>query len=310
MGVPLAVGLQVLSSVLFASGAILQSLAVRADFDPNAQTSENQLSFGGLLRQFTKPRWLLGLVCVLAGAGLHIFALTMAPVAVVQPIGILAVPWSVLIASRIHKHKIPGSLWTSVALTIVGVVGFTVIAGLFTQDAAAEFHMQYTLIAFAVAVVVCLVLSFAAVKGAAWSKALLWSSVGAVFYGLASGMMKSALNLLQHEGAHFFSVQVLTTAGLMIVCYILGVWMIQQGYASGAAEITVGTMTVVDPFVAVLFGLVVLGEGHGMGVLPGIGMAVFFALSVFGVARLSRDHPEAVEERRKAAEKKAEAPQA
>ena len=76
--------------------------------------------------------------------------------------------------------------------------------------------------------------------------------------------------------------------------------MIQQGYASGPAEITVGTMTTVDPFVAVVFGLVVLGEGMGMGVGPMIGMVVTGAIAVYGVAMLSKDHPDAIEERRRA----------
>lgn len=89
------------------------------------------------------------------------------------------------------------------------------------------------------------------------------------------------------------------TALMMLVCYILGVWMIQQGYASGPAEITVGTMTTVDPFVAVLFGLIVLREGAGMGVGAAIGMAVAGSIAVYGVLLLSRDHPDAVAEREK-----------
>lgn len=52
----------------------------------------------------------------------------------------------------------------------------------------------------------------------------------------------------------------------------MGVWMIQQGYASGPARRSPSApMTTVDPFVAVLFGLIVLGEGMGMGVLPVLG---------------------------------------
>ena len=92
----------------------------------------------------------------------------------------------------------------------------------------------------------------------------------------------------------------------MLACYGLGVWMIQQGYASGPAEITVGTMTTVDPFVAVLFGLFVLGEGSGMGIGPSVGMIISGAVAVYGVVMLSKDHPDAVAEREKAA-KEAEA---
>jgi len=151
------------------------------------------------------------------------------------------------------------------------------------------------------------VLSFVATKAASWAKAMLWSSVGAVFYGLASGMTKAAINLVQSDGFSLLDWRVLTVVAFMLACYGLGVWMIQQGYASGPAEITVGTMTTVDPFVAVVFGLVVLGEGAGMGFGPTIGMVVSGAVAVYGVVLLSRDHPDAVEERLQVAEEATEA---
>jgi len=111
VGIPLAITLQVISSFLFASGATLQHLGVKSTFDPKATASSNRLTLVGLLKLMLIPKWLLGLLCVFAGAGLHLWALTMAPVAVVQPVGILAVPWSVILASRIHGHQIPSRVW-------------------------------------------------------------------------------------------------------------------------------------------------------------------------------------------------------
>jgi drug/metabolite transporter (DMT)-like permease len=116
--------------------------------------------------------------------------------------------------------------------------------------------------------------------------------------------MKAAMSLYQGghplTGMHFVGA-----VAMMLACYGMGVWMIQQGYASGPAEITVGTMTTVDPFVAVLFGLIVLGEGMGMGLLPILGMIVTGAVAVWGVVMLSKDHPDAVAEREIAAAKAA-----
>lgn len=297
MNILLAISLQVIGSVLFAAGAMLQSTAVRAEFDPAHPASQNRLSFAKLLRQFTKPRWLGGLLCVLGGAGLHLVALTMAPVALVQPIGILAVPWSVLLAARIFGHRIPGKVWQAVALTIIGVVGFTVFSALFATGSREEFAFDAIVTSFLVVVLVCGALSLVALRAPGWAKAMLWATVGAVLYGLASGMMKSAMNLVQRHGHDVFTTEVLVVVGFMLICYILGVWMIQQGYASGPPEITVGTMTTVDPFVAVVFGLVVLGEGIGMPVMSAVAMVVFFAVAVHGVTRLSSEHPDALEER-------------
>ena len=52
-----------------------------------------------------------------------------------------------------------------------------------------------------------------------------------------------------------------------------------------------------------LFGLFVLGEGAGMGLGPALGMIISAGLAVYGVVLLSKDHPDAVAEREKAAQK-------
>lgn len=306
MNIALAIGLQVVSSFLFASGATLQHLGVKSTFDPSGRTSSNRLTLSGLLRLFLIRKWLFGLALVFGGAGLHLVALSMAPVAVVQPVGILAVPWSVLLAAKIHGHKIPGRIWAAVSVTVVGVVGFTIFSSVFATGEK-PFDFTAILISFVVVCVLCAVLSMVAVRAVSWAKAMLWSSVGAIFYGLASGMMKAGMNLIQDHGFSFGQWEVLAVIGFMLACYGLGVWMIQQGYASGPAEITVGTMTTVDPFVAVIFGLVVLGEGQGLGIGPSFGMAISGAVAVYGVVLLSRDHPDAVEERQHAAEEAAQA---
>lgn len=290
--------MQVVSSFLFASGAILQSLGVKSTFDPNGRASSNKLTIAGLLRLFKIPKWLLGLLFVFTGAAIHLIALSFAPVTVVQPVGILAVPWSVLLAAKIHKHQLTPKLWASVGITVLGVVGFTIFSSLYASEVEQPQFMPM-LISFIVVCVICAALSMVALKAPAWAKAMVWSSVGAIFYGLASGLMKAAMELIKHPDVHWLQWEFVATVLMMLACYGLGVWMIQQGYASGPAEITVGTMTTVDPFVAVLFGLIVLGEGAKMGPLPAIAMAAFGALAVYGVMRLSKDHPDAIEERAK-----------
>lgn len=295
----MAICLQIISSFSFATGATLQSLGVKSTFDPSARVSSNKLTFAGLLRLFTIPKWLFGLFFVFLGAAIHLYALTIASVTVVQPVGILAVPWSVLIAAKIHGHKVTWRIWKAVGITVAGVIGFTYFSA---TNATKDAHLEAIgpiVWSFLVVCVICGALALVATKVAPWARAMLWSSVGAVFYGLASGMMKAALDAFFKVKLPVADPLVWGTALMMLVCYVLGVWMIQQGYASGPAEITVGTMTTVDPFVAVLFGLIVLREGAGMGAGAGIGMAIAGSIAVYGVLLLSRDHPDAVAEREK-----------
>ena len=243
------------------------------------------------------PKWALGLLCVLLGAAINFTALALAPVAVVQPIGIVAVVWSVLLAAHIHKHRVSGHLWIAVAVTIVGLVGFTVISAT-SATGNQEAQMVPLLVTFGVVALVSVVVSAVTPRATPWLKAMLWSSIGAMLYGMATGMLKATADLLLRYHASWTDAKVLVAAVMMLVGFIGGVWMIQQGHASGPAEITVATMTTVDPVVAVLFGLIVLAEGANMSAWAGLGMAVMGALAIYGVVLLSHYHPDALKERR------------
>lgn len=294
--VGIAILLQFLGSFLFAGGAALQSLGVRSTFDDDGPASDNRLTLKGLLKLVLIPKWSLGLLCVLVGAGINFAALALAPVAVVQPIGIVAVIWSVLLAARIHRHRITKHLWLSVFITIVGLVGFTLIS---TTHVTGNREAQVVplLIAFGAVVAMSLVLSAITPRVTPWLKAMLWSSIGAMLYGMATGMLKAIADMLLRYHLPLLDGKVLLTVAMMLAGFIGGVWMIQQGYASGPAEITVATMTTVDPVVAVLFGLIVLGEGANMQVWAAVLMTVMGAVAIYGVVLLSHYHPDAIKER-------------
>ena len=121
--IPLAIMIVVFASFLFAGGSTIQHLAVSRSVD---KTAENRSMGPGQVWDLVRnPRWLLGLATVAVGASMHIVGLMMAPVTVVQPVGILAVPWAVLLAAKIQHFRPSRAIWSAVALTIVGIVVFT-----------------------------------------------------------------------------------------------------------------------------------------------------------------------------------------
>lgn len=288
--IPLALVLMVVSSVLFASAATIQHFAVGREVDTSAENRHMDLrQVLGLLRN---PRWLLGLGTAAVGAAGHIVALMLAPVTVVQPVGILAVPWSVLLAAKIHHFRPTRAIWTAVAVTIVGIVSFTLISA---RTAVPQSEVSATPVIVG-AVVVLLggaALGLGGRFGRPAARCLLWASGGSFLYGLSSALIKVASSLV---GAPHWWEQPLVwmVAGILLVCYLGGGWMIQQAYANGPAEIVVGSMTTTDPIVAVSFGLIVLGEGALVGRLDGIGMFLAGVVAVGGVVFLSRFHPESL----------------
>ena len=287
--IPLAIAIVVVASFLFAGGSTIQHLAVSGTVDKGAEN--RSMGLGQVLGLLSNRRWLLGLLTVATGAGLHIIGLMLAPVTVVQPVGILAVPWAVLLAAKIHHFRPTKVIWGAVALTIVGIVVFTLFSA---STAAPETELPPVRIVVASLIVFAVggVLGYLGRFGSPALRCLMWASGGSFFYGLSSTMVKSVSELVR-LGDFLAKPLFWTVVGFLLVCYVVGGWMVQQGYANGPAEIVVGSMTTTDPIVAVTFGLAVLGEGALLGVGDAVGMALSGAVAVAGVVVLSKYHPEA-----------------
>lgn len=284
---PLAVLLTVVASVFLAVAAVVQHYAVGEQSDDEG--GGESLGGGQLWALVRSPRWLLGMGLSGVGALIQVAALLMAPVTVVQPLSILAVPWTVMLASRISRHRISGAMWAAVALTVGGTVWFALVAVLFAAD-----HEELdttrlvsgTLVAFAVAGALALVGS----RGRPAWRCFAWSAAGAVVYGLESGMVKAMGEYMATRdwaaSATFWFLAVVLVAGALVATVF-----VQQGYATGPAEIVVGAMNAVNPIAAVAFGIAVLGEGANITRPAALMMAAAAALALFGVALLSRFHP-------------------
>lgn len=302
--IPLAIAIVVVASFLFAGGSTIQHLAVSRSVDKAAENRSMDLR--QVLALLRNPRWLLGLATVATGASLHIVGLMLAPVTVVQPVGILAVPWAVLLAAKIHHFRPTKVIWGAVALTIVGIVVFTLFSA---STAAPETLLPPDRIVIGCLIIFVIggVLGYLGRFGSPALRCLMWASGGSFFYGLSSAMVKSVSELIRLgdfvEKPLFWTVVV-----FLLICYLVGGWMVQQGYANGPAEIVVGSMTTTDPIVAVTFGLAVLGEGVLLGVGDAIGMAISGAVAVGGVVVLSKYHPEAQVNRPVAIDAAAETP--
>jgi drug/metabolite transporter (DMT)-like permease len=303
--VPLAILIVVLSSFLFAGGATIQHLAVGQGVD---RTSDNSsMGLKQLWQLVTNRKWLLGLSLVGIGATAHIIGLMMAPVTVVQPVGILAVPWSVLLAARIFKHKVTRPMWIAVGMTVLGITIFTVFAA---AHAAPDTHVPpvQVLIGCIIVYLIGGTFGFLGWKGPSGRtgnlRSLMWATGGSFFYGLSSALIKTVTVMMREPGFHNNGVFWIIVP-FLIGSYLFGGIMIQQGYATGPAETVVASMTTTDPVVGVVFGLVILGEGALITAGAGVGMALAAALAIWGVVVLSKHHPDAVERRERAAAQRA-----
>ncbi|HEY0814113.1 MAG TPA: hypothetical protein VGE11_12600 [Pseudonocardia sp.] len=280
--------LAVIAAFFFAGAALLQHRAVAAEPDPSTRTGT--LSLRGLRDVSRTPGWLLGLLLAVGGSTLHAVALVLAPLSVVQPIGVLAVPIAVVLtAARTHRRPTVGVL-VGVLVCVTAVVTFVgTAAGSAVSTPAPG---RATLLAGVGVGLVVLVLAGVGMARTGWARCVSCAMAGAAAFGLVSSLVRAVSQAIAAGQIGIFDSAVLATVAGVAAAILVGGWLVQQAFTSGPPEVVVACLTVVDPIVAVLFGIVLLGEGNATpsGHWAVLGAAAFAA--TVGVAVLARHHPD------------------
>ncbi|MGJ3509435.1 hypothetical protein [Enemella sp. A6] len=284
-----AVTVAVIAAVCFAWAATLQHRAIGQSLD-RAQPDEGRLLNPRRLWLLINSRgWLVGTALVGAGAALHIVGLTLAPVSIIQPVGVLAVPLAVLFAARLNRRRPSRRLLGFALITVAGITTFVFLS--VTHDSAKHAvnsaRAPWGLGVLSVLMIGCVVI---ALVRPARDQCLAWAAAAAAGFGLGSALLRM-LTLLWHREAGWGPL--VLYAVLMLLSWTAGAWFHQQAYAAGPAEVVLGVLNVIDPLVAVVFGVLILGEGGLLTVPVTITMAVVGLVAAAGVVLLSRHHPEA-----------------
>ncbi|MFC7341302.1 hypothetical protein [Saccharopolyspora griseoalba] len=280
----LAVLLAALGACGYALGARLQHGAVH---DAMAGGGLGLRSQGRLVRN---TRWLVGLGALGSGALLHAVALGLAPLSVVQPIGVLALPLTVLLnlgARGYRARELNPSVLLGVAAATGGVSMFVLLAvgsATSTPVSGAQQLVATELIAPAV-----LVIGAMAALTRAKVRCVLFAAGCAVAYGYVSLMTRA---LTQQLGTpELFGINPLPLLGIA-VAMVTGGWLLQHAYASGPPDLVVACLTVIDPLVAVGLGIGLLGEAAEVGGWVAAGEVLCAAVACAGVFVLARYHPD------------------
>lgn len=286
----IAVALALLSALCLAVGTQQQGSVV-------AGRVPGRLRPRTLLALLGERRWLLGLLLLGFGTGLNVAALALATVTVVQPIGVVALVVTTLLHARHRRLRINRRTWTAIALCTVGGAAFVTCAVVATDPShSISRWAEHTL----VGLLALLVGALGAAAG------LFRRRLGGTFhvagagvlYGFVAVLVRLTLTRMQESpGGPLDGINWLAVA-VAVVAAVLGGWFVQSAFASGPPDLVIAGLTVLDPMVGVLLGLLVLGEaGPGFDVSVGVLMAVAGAVAIVGVAVLSQHHPEVLERR-------------
>lgn len=285
----LAVVLAALGACGYAVGARLQHGAVQDAIGDGGLKVRSQVQ---LLRN---QRWLLGLLALGSGALLHACALGLAPLSVVQPVGVLALPITVLLNARQQGVR-TRDLNVHVVLAVLaatGGVGAFVFLAAGSATATAVLPDEQLLATQLVAGGV-LVLGVFGLLTRSKIRCMAYAAGCAVAYGLVSLLVRA---LVQQLGSTpLLNINPLPVV-VIVVAMVVGGWLLQHGYASGPPDLVVACLTVIDPLVAVGLGIGLLGEADAVGSATAAGEVLCAVIACAGVFALARHHPDTQEQR-------------
>ncbi|HEX4226674.1 MAG TPA: glycosyltransferase, partial [Pseudonocardiaceae bacterium] len=287
--IALGIALSCIAACCYGLAASLQNGAVQAVSTADAAEHGSGLSWRQLRRLVVDRQWLYGMLATSGGALFHVLALSMAPLVVVQPIGVLAIGITVLLAVAGGRERLtPSTVFATLAST-VGVGMFVVFAASSAGQGVQQPGVELRIAAVTAGIV--LVLGWTGLRAKGWLRAPALAAAAGVCFGLVSVLTRVVSEHLR--SADVGGIGIGWVIGIPIAV-ALGAWFVQQAHASGRPDTVVACQSVVDPLVGVLVGAICFGEAGQVGPAVLIGELACAVLAVAGIVALALRKPNTV----------------
>lgn len=273
----LAVLLAVAAACCYAVAACWQQAAV------HTAAGGGGLRWAQWARVLRAPRWISGFGLIAAGAALHASALSLAPLVVVQPIGVLAIALTTVLATRSAGHRLSRPTQLGVAASTLGVGLFVVLAA--TSPPATTVQAGVDTRASLLAGLLVVALGAVGAVGRGRVRCLAFAATAGVAYGLVSVLVHTTATGVEAGGIG--QIHLIAVSGVA-VALLVGGWFVQQAYASGPPQVAVACQTVIDPMLGVGIGIGLLREAAHLTSSTAVGLVLCAALAITGVIVLAR----------------------
>ena len=281
----------------FALGSALQQRVA------GSTTPDDESHGSFFVRIAGHPSWLVGLLLSAVAFALHAFALSRGDLALVQPIIVSGIVFAVVIRAAL-EHRFPATstlVW--LVITWAGLALFLAV-----RPPTADHTPKNGLGAVLVVVGVLVALAGMAVASRTRRpqvRGAILAGVSGLLFGLVAGLVKL---VLARFGDGFGAVLGSWSLWALVVTGVWAVLLNQRAYQATRLSVTTPILNVAEVAVAIVFGLLVLGEDPGQTPLIIAGELVGLALVITGVIKLaSADGPAQAAEPAPAAEQEARA---
>jgi drug/metabolite transporter (DMT)-like permease len=282
----IAIGLAVIGAIFLSLGAQFQNDAV-GKHHVTTQLKRGSLSLKQVLDLLRRPRWLTGTTFLVLAVFFQLGALALAPLIVVQPIGAVALIITSLLNARINKVSLDLRTFIAIGLTMFGVGTFVFFAASSAKQAQMSDGKLLVIVGILFGLLAVFGALFALSKGKVGPLNYIFGA--GVLYGFVASLAKVVLLRVSQSDLDLLTLLAVVA---LVAAAILGGWFVQNAYASGPPDLVIAGLTVIDPAVAVVIGIVILGEASGAGFLQSVGFGVAGAIAAAGVVMLSKVHPQ------------------
>lgn len=270
----------VLSSAVFGLGVALQQRPARS---VSAEMSARPTILLVLLR---RPMWVLGVVAEVCGFLLQVVALRTGSLVVVQPVIAVSLLFTIGLAALWSEATISPTEWVAVAAVVAGLSVFLVLASPRTTGGANASLDDWlaTLLSLAFGVAVLIAFGLRATGDAR-----------AALFGAAAGVSDATMAVVTKAFAHdvnlgFVHVVTSWTPYTLAGAGIVAMTVSQTAYQVGRPTVSLPIITVMDPVISSVVGIVVFGEViHINGATGPVAVVALFVMGA-GLVLLSRSH--------------------
>ncbi|GIF00331.1 DMT family transporter [Paractinoplanes rishiriensis] len=259
-----AVALSVLSAASYAGAAVAQERLAKH-------------------RQRGVGRWVVALLLTGSGVALHVLALNFGTVAVVQALGTLTLLFALPISVLRYRTRIDVPAWIDAGLTVAGlalIMSLSVESGEpSVLPAAAGRNLALVTLGAVV------LLAAAAWRVGSRLRAVLLAGAAGVAFGISSVLSKSVMTAFTGGGTAAVS---LSQAGMVVLLSAGGYLLGQLSYRGAGLATPLATVSVTNPMVAGIAGVVFFEESVRFGQVGQIAVGVAAVVMTLGVIGLSR----------------------
>ncbi|WP_292991206.1 DMT family transporter [Mycobacterium sp.] len=275
----LAIVSAMLAALFAAIGIVVRQRAIQMGADAEAAGGPIVTSW---VRQ---PAWWLGTVGAIGGYVFQAVALAHGSLLLVQPLLVSSLLFVLPLSARFSNQRVPLRDW-GWALLLTAALTIFVLVG-----QPREGHYRAPVPAWSVAlgtsVPVVLVCVLAARRATGRRRAMLLASAVAVLLGMVAVLTKVSTHRLAVHGWHGLLT---VPAPYLLVALAVTVTVLQQSaFHAGALQASVPIMLVGEPVVAVLLGVVILGEHLVVRGAGAVVLAVAVAAMTAATIALGRD---------------------